>query len=341
MKVDIHLKHQAHVCKNTIAPVGTGSIIAECGGSGIEPLFSKYMVRRERTSGDYKEWFIFNPLVEQKLKEKGLEVTRENADKLIEPYWICSYNLDQIKKVQMMGRIQKYIDSSISVTYNIPETATIEDIKQIYIEGWKNGLKGVAIFREGCKEGILITEVNYNKSVKEKRILLPRRPTDLPCNIHELTVLKERHIVLVGLMDGKPYEIFVTKDSESKIDLKQYKTGIIRKVAKGKYDLIVQNGEQKTIINDINATFNNSIMGTLSRLVSMSLRHGVPIPFVVDQLSKTDNFSSFERAVSRVLKKYIPENSEVLTENGCPVCGKPLIYQGGCRSCTCGWSKCD
>ena len=140
------LKYQAHVCKNTIAPVGTGSIIAECGGSGIEPLFSKYMVRRERTSGDYKEWFIFNPLVEQKLKEKGLEVTRENADKLIEPYWICSYNLDQIKKVQMMGRIQKYIDSSISVTYNIPETITIEDIKQIYIEGWKNGLKGSSDF---------------------------------------------------------------------------------------------------------------------------------------------------------------------------------------------------
>ena len=141
-------------------------------------------------------------------------------------------------------------------------------------------------------------------------------------------------------MDGKPYEIFVTKDSESKIDLKQYKTGIIRKVAKGKYDLIVQNGEQKTIINDINATFNNSIMGTLSRCIYEFEKWQYLFLLVVDQSSKRQIiFLVLKWAVSRVLKKYIPENSEVLTENGCPVCGKPLIYQGGCRSCTCGWSK--
>lgn len=340
-----YLDYQAHVCKNTIAPVGTGSIIGECGGSGIEPIFSKYMVRRERaTTSEWKEWFIFNPLVEQKLKEKGLEINKTNADGLKEDYWICSYNLDQLKKVELMARFQKYIDSSISVTYNLPETATIEDIKQIYINGWQNGLKGVAIFREGSKDAVLITEANYDKIAKNKKRILPSRPIELPCNIHELTVNKEKHIVLVGLLNDKPYEVFVTKDNENKIDLEQYKKGIIRKVARGKYDLIVENGETKTMISDINKTFNDVIMGTLSRFISMSLRHSVPLSFCVDQLSKSENFSSFERAVSRVLKKYIPDNEEVLSEDGCPRCGKPMVYSSGCRTCSdvaCGYSRCD
>jgi hypothetical protein len=144
------------------------------------------------------------------------------------------------------------------------------------------------------------------------------------------------------MMNDKPYELFVTKDPENKIDLEKYKKGIIRKAKRGKYDLIVENGEIKTIVTDINETFNDVIMGTLSRFISMSLRHGVPIAFVVDQLSKTGNFSSFERAVSRVLKKYIPENEEVLSEDGCPTCGKPLVFQGGCKTCiSCGWGRCD
>jgi len=339
-----HLDYQAHVCKNTIAPVGTGSIIAECGGSGIEPLFSKYMVRRERTTNtkEWTNWFIFNPLVEQTLKNRGLEITKENADALKEDYWICSYNLNQIAKVRMMGRIQKYIDSSISVTYNLPETATVDDIKKIYIEGWKNGLKGVAIFREGCNDGILITEKNYNESVRFKRKYLPPRPIDLPCDIYEISVNKEKHIVLIGLIKEIPYEIFVTRNIEGKIDLEKHKKGIIRKIGKGHYNLIVENGEQKTIVSDINKTFNDIMMGTLSRLVSMSLRHSVPLPFIVDQLAKTDNFSSFERAASRILKKYIPDDEEVISGGNCPSCGKAMIYQGGCKICpNCGFAGCD
>ena len=343
------LDHQAHVCKVTLAPNGTLTEIAEVGGSGVEPMYARYYVRRERSTkqGEWTEWFIFNHAVRNYLEEQGLEVNKENTDKLIEDYWVTAHSLDYNAKIEMLSIIQKYIDSSISVTFNLRNDATVQDVKNIYMEAWKAELKGVTVFRDGCKPGILITEENYNDTL-ETKILTNRfsseRPDVIECDIYHRIVNKEKHIVLVGLVEDKPYEIFVTNDPENQIDLSSHKRGYIVKIKKGHYDLQIENGGEKTILENISEVFDKEY-GSLSRMISMSLRHKVPIPFICDQLAKDKQFDSFEKAVSRTLKNYIEENREVLTSDShCPECGETLVYQGGCKTCVnqkCAWSKCD
>jgi len=168
----------------------------------------------------------------------------------------------------------------------------------------------------------------------------PVRPEVLECDIHSFKVQGVPHVVLVGLIDGKPYELFVTQNQE--LDTQKHTTGYIKKAGKSRYDLLIENGEQRVVLQDISKSF-DSEYGTLSRFISMSLRHAVPLEFVVDQLAKDKNFIGFERAVSRVLKKYIAEGTRVQKSESCPQCGgTSLVYVSGCKSCqSCGWSKCE
>lgn len=342
------LDYQFNIATTTIAPAGTGSLISNNGGSGIEPLFSRYMVRRERsTTKDWKEWFTFNAYVERYLKEQGLEVTKENADKLTEPWWVMSFDVDPIAKVKLVAEAQKWIDSSISVTFNLPEDATVEDVKNVYMEAWRHNLKGVTVYREGSLGGVLITEKSYNKQQKEqqkeskKDDSYERRPQSLDCDIYEAKYKEHKFIVLVGLKDNEPYEVFITPNDEGLIDIEKNKKGKIVKVKSGHYDLVVENGVVKTMINNIGKQF-DSMYGTLSRMVSMSIRHKVPLQFIVDQLNKDSSFVAFEKVLSRILKKYIKDNTS--TKKKCPSCGSELIYQDGCISCSnseCAYSKCD
>jgi ribonucleoside-diphosphate reductase alpha chain len=343
------LNYQYNVQYLTCAPTGSAQIIANAGGGGIEPLFSKYYVRRERsTTNEWKEWFTFNAYVERYLKDNNLEVTKENADRLIEDYWIMSYDIENMKKIKLVAEAQKWIDSSISVTFNLPEEATVEDVKQIYIEAWRNELKGVTVYREGSLAGVLITEKNYEKSKKVSETKAKekykgenyiKRPNELPCDIYEAKYKDNKFIVLVGLNNNNPYEVFVTPNDNGEIDVEKYKTGIIKKIKSNHYDLIVQNGITKTAINNIGKTF-DSLFGTLSRMVSMSLRHGVELPFIIDQLNKDSGFIAFEKVLSRVLKKYIKDNT--ISKKTCPECGSTLIFNNGCLSCSnCSYSKCE
>lgn len=348
---DSDLDYQFNVCYTTIAPVGTGSIIANVGGSGIEPLFSKYYVRRERsTTNDWKEWFTFNAYVERYLKEHGLEVTKENADKLTDNYWVMSYDVDNYQKIKLVAEAQKWIDSSISVTFNLPEDCTVNDVKDIYMEAWKHGLKGITVYREGSLVGVLITEKNYDKSRKEAEVKAKekykgdnyvKRPDELPCDIHEAKYKDDKFIVLIGLNNGEPYEVFVTPNNNNEVDVEKYKKGIIKKVKSNHYNLIVENGVTKTMVNNIGKSF-DSLYGTLSRMVSMSLRHGVSLHFIVDQLNKDSGFVAFEKVLSRILKKYIKDGT--VTRKKCPECGEDLIVANGCITCSntsCGYSKCE
>lgn len=355
---DYHLDHQAHVTKLSIAPTGSLTEIVEAGAGGIEPIFSKYFVRRERaTTGEWKEWFTFNNLVRDILEEQGKEVTKENADLLDEDYWVTAHDVDNLQKIKLIGEIQKYVDGAISVTYNLNEDCSIQDIKDIYHEAWNHELKGVTVYREGSKAGVLITDANYEKTKqkpilpKEKdnrpktinRVDAPKRPEYLECDIHQITVNKERHIVLVGRVDdGSLYEMFVTPDPEGKIDIGKYKKGLIQKVKKGHYRLLGLNGNSECIVDNIGKTFNETY-ASLSRFISMGLRLGHPLQFIVSQLQKDTSFNSFEKAVARVLKKYIKEGEKVEVSEVCPVCGSDnLIYKEGCLTCMdCGFSKCD
>jgi len=342
------LDYQAHVTKNTIAPNGTLTEIVESGGSGIEPIFAKYYIRRERaTTNEWKDWFIFNHLVRQELVRTGLDVTKENADKLDPNLWVTAYELNNDDKLNLIKVIQKYIDSSISVTYNLKEDSSVEDVKHIFMQSWKNGAKGVTVYRENSRAGVLITDTNYkkfiNNDLKRTSNGVIIRPKKVPHDIHEIRYRGEDYLLLVGILENRPYEIFCTKNEKKKeFPMKNKKKGYVEKIKKGRYNLVVENGEKEIYIENISEKF-DSLYLTLGRLVSMSLRHYVPLQFIVEQLMKNNNFFAFEKTVARVLKKYIKEGERVQSSQICPQCkGTEFIYNSGCSVCiNCGYSACE
>lgn len=340
---DYHLDYQAHVCKTTVAPNGTLTEVMEAGGGGIEPIFAKYFTRRERaTTDDWKEWDIYNHAVRRAMDREGLEHTRENAEKVTQDkWWITAHEVDNINKINMMSAIQEYIDSAISVTYNLPEEATVQDIKDIYFHAWEKELKGVAVYREGSKTGILTTDKAKAKADGISTESAKKRPTVLPCDIYEMQVDKRRVIALVGLLEENPYEVFITEDPDGIISVRSAKEGNIEKVKTGRYDLIIHGKRSKYILEDISSIFDDE-WGTLGRMVSMSLRHNVPLQFIVNQLNKTKKFGTFSKGMARVLKKYIKDGEKVASHGICPDCGIEMVYKEGCISClSCGYSVCD
>ena len=331
---DRHLDFQAHVCKTTIAPNGTVTEVVEAGGGGIEPIFAKYYTRRERaTTNEWKEWYVFNHAVREMLDTCGLELTKENADKITaDAWWATAHDVNSIDKIQMMSVIQQYIDSAISITYNLPASATIEDVEEVYMSAWLNKLKAVAVYRDGSKTGVfLTTTTNERHAVK--------RPKDLPCDIYTIQVQKQRLVALVGLYENSPYEIFITDDPTKQLKLGNHQKGIIHKKRSGVYNLVL---DDTTVITDISKVFNHNY-GALGRMVSMSLRHNVPLQFVIEQLDKTPLFGTFSKGVARVLKKYLSsEKLVVQREVVCADCGGEMVFEGGCSKCLqCGSSKCD
>lgn len=333
--------HLRHVCSLSVAPTGTLSYVVGAGGSGVEPLFAPYFERKERaTTGDYQTHYVFDNCVINECKRRDLELTKENVDDMIKGNeWVFSANVDPLLKIDLMSTIGKYIDSGISVTYNLPKTATIQDVKDIYLKAWKKELKSVTVYRDGSREGIL-TRVTDKEESKILKTEAPKRPVDLPCDIHQITVKGEKWIVLVGLMGKDPYEIFCGAQEIINLSPK-CKTGKIVKAKRGKYDLILTDDAAQLL--DIKATFKNeSGESALTRLISVSLRHGVDIKYIVQQLEKVeDDIMSFAKAIGRVLKKYIADGTEITGET-CPTCGSTkLVRQSGCMTCTeCCWSKC-
>ena len=345
---DIEVENEHHyILENGLVSHNSVSLVVEAGGSGVEPIFAKYFVRRERaTTGDWKEWFMFNDLVEQYCLANGIELTKENVDKLNPEIFKTAHTIDNMKKIDLISTIQKYIDSAVSITYNLPEDCSVDDVEKIYMTAWEKGCKGVTVYREGSKAGVLITDANYEEKKQEEKIVykdgVAKRPKELVCDIHELTYQKEKYILLVGILNGFPYEIFVTKNIDNEFDFQKHKTGIITKSKKGVYSLDLVNGEKTRYLHDIISSF-DTVYGTLGRFISMSLRHQVPLQFIVDQLSKDKNFLGFERTVARVLKKYIKEGEAVKTNKTCDNCGSShLVYSEGCLMCAdCNSSKCS
>lgn len=332
------ITHMRHVCCLSIAPTGTLSMVMSVGGSGVEPLFAPYYIRRERaTTGDYISHYVFNDAIINYCLENNITLNKDNVDKLTkEIKWKFTSNIDPIRKVKLMGVISNYIDSGISVTYNLPQTATVNDIENIYFKAWEAGLKSVTVYRDKSREGILLNESNEIKIEKHEA---PKRPKTIKCNIHPLIVKGEKWIVFVGLLSDDPYEIFCGKQENIELSSK-YKTGTITKKQRGSYILEL---EDLTKIN-INDTFKNTPSENIvSRLISTNLRHGTDIKYIVHQLEKTeeDNLYSFNKAISRVLKKYIKDGDKVTGEE-CPTCkSNDLTRQSGCVTCNnCGWSKC-
>lgn len=323
----------------TTAPAGSVSIEAQTT-SGIEPLYATYYMRKKKGNHhddqfrvDYTDkngdnWMEFK--VYHKQVENWMKVTGETDIEKSPWFGSCANDIDWTKRVELQGRVQKHVDHAISSTINLPKDVSVETVATIYETAWKAGCKGMTVYRDGCRDGVLTTESSKAEESGESE-----RPKSLDCDIHHVTVKGKQYFVLVGNREDKPYEVFAGKNG---ILDKAIKFGKITKKKKGFYQLTSLD-KKELYLAPITAASNEE-EETVTRLTSLALQGGVNVHRVVKQLERVDGeMMGFSRAIARVLKKYIPDG----TDEGepCPECGSALIREAGCASCkNCGHSKC-
>lgn len=324
----------------TIAPTGTISILTQTT-SGIEPLFAysyfrKVKVNNETDSYDEidnenNKWKIYE-IIHPKLK---IWCDLYNTKEYNKSPYVIAKDIDPYMRVKFQATLQKHICHSISSTINLPETVTKETINDIYLYAWKLGLKGITVYRENSRNNILSSSIPTNKS---KSII--ERPKIIDCNVHHITYNKKRYIILVGILNNTPFEVFLL-DYENNNIPKHINKGKIEKQKNSIYKLIYEyNGKNEIILNNENV---NDLYQAITRLISLSLRYKISINNIVTQLEKINSdLFSFVRAISRTLKKYI-ENGTKIENEKCPNCNnESLIREEGCIKCyNCGWTKCN
>lgn len=338
---------------STVAPTGTVSILAGTS-SGIEPVFMPFYQRKRKCMSesdrvDYVdkvgEKYTLFTVVHPNLKKWAIETLNYSESEVNEwslgvwkevwkesPYYgSTAPEIDWRQRVKLQGVVQKYITHSISSTVNLDRGTTEEEIADIYIEAWKQGLKGITIYRDGCREGVL-TQVEKPKTIEGRQA--PKRPKVLEADYYQVKVKKEQFIVLVGLLEGKPYEVFAFRPLNP-VNIPAHK-GTITKVSKMHYSF----DSEHINISNLELANTNIEENAATLYSSMLLRHGVDINYIIKTARKVnDNISSFSSAMCRILAKYIP-NGEVKGEV-CPDCGGTLVREGGCIHCKdCGYSKC-
>lgn len=331
----------------TNAPTGSVSIESQTS-SGIEPVFKNSHTRRRKLDFLEKEQADFTDDLGDRWK--NFKVYHHNAQEYLEMYntkelpdfFVESSNINWQNRVKIQATIQKYIDHSISSTINLPKGTSPKVVGDLYLNGWKQGLKGITVYVDGSRDGVLLTDEETKQKDEFKSHKAPKRKTSLVCDINQITVNGEKWTILVGLLDGKPYEVFGGLSNKVTIP-GSVKRGTIVKKKAGEYDLVY--GEAGESIADITNAFRNTRYADLTRLISLSLRHGAHVKFVVEQIlkSETESMTTFSKAIARVLKGYINEKEEVSgSSSTCPDCKHKLVYIDGCATCEeCGWSKCN
>lgn len=363
----------------TIAPTGTTSIMTQTT-SGIEPVFMPVYVRRRKVNpndknvtidfvdenGDsWEEYIVFHHKFVTWMEANGISTTKkftkEELDELVakSPYYKATANdVDWLKKVQMQGRIQKWVDHSISVTINLPNNASEELVGKLYEEAWKSGCKGVTVYRDGSRSGVLVA-VDKKEDKKEDKdencFCFPtdymKRPKELNCDVVRFQNAKDKWIAFVGLNNGRPYEIFTgIQDDDDGIMLPKTVTSgkivkIVDEEGNKRYDFQFTNKRGfKTTVEGLSYKFDPEFWN-YAKLISGVLRYGMPIDQVVKLVSglqlNNESINTWKIGVERALKKYIPDGTEI-SETPCPSCGqKALVYQEGCLTCkNCGYSRC-
>ena len=338
---------------STVAPTGTVSIMAGTS-SGIEPVFMPFYQRKRKCMSesdrvDYVdkvgEKYTLFTVVHPNLKRWAIETMNYSESEVNEwslgvwkevwkesPYYgSTASEIDWRQRVKLQGAVQKYITHSISSTVNLAKETTEEEIADIYIEAWKQGLKGITIYRDGCREGVL-TQVEKPKTIEGRQA--PKRPKELEADTYLIKAKGEQFIILVGMLEDKPYEVFAFRP-RNPISFKPHK-GVITKVSKMHYSFT----SDVFHIDNLELANENVEENAATLYSSMLLRHGVDIKYIVKTAKKVnDNITSFSSAMCRVLSKYIP-NEEIKGEI-CPDCGGTLVREGGCIHCKdCGYSKC-
>ena len=314
----------------TCAPTGSIATMLQIS-TGVEPNFAlKYLRKTQTLNGKDTFYEVNAKIVEDYFNTIVGDHEKSRDINLLPDYFIESKDIAPIARIAMQSVLQKYTDASISSTINLPKEATVDEVYDIYVEAWKQGLKGVTVYRTGCyREGVLVTK----KPEEVPMTSAPKRPVSLPCDIHKIKVKGEHFIVCVGLLNKIPYEVFVFR-LVNDITLTE-NTGTIIKKSKGVYSLKSKDMEIANLLNT-----NISIEEKAATLYSsMLLRHGINIKYIIKTSKKVNyNISSFSSAMCRVLAKYIPAE----TGGKCPECGEPLIHEGGCIHCSqCSYSKCE
>ena len=360
----------------TIAPTGTTSLMTQTT-SGIEPAFALYYKRRRTVNPNdqdavisftdekgisYEEFIVFHHKFLDWLKINGYnvkEVMKYNEEQICEiieksPYHkATSADVDWLNKVRMQGEIQKWVDHSISVTINLPENVSEEMVAQLYITAWQSGCKGITVYREGSREGILVSAKKDAPEQSETGTQAPRRrPVSLDAEIIRFKNNREDWIAFIGLYEGRPYEIFTgITDDEVFLIPKSINRGKILKVkekdGKKRYDFLYEDryGNPNTV-GGLSHMFAQEYWN-YAKLISSVLRFGMPIPDVVNLVSSLhlndESINTWKNGVERALKKYIPDGTKVTKGNKCPECSTEgtLMYKEGCLTCSnCGYSKC-
>ncbi len=355
----------------TIAPTGTTSLMTRTT-SGIEPVFLPVYKRRRKVNpndaevridyvdetGDaFEEYIVYHPKFIEWMKVNGIEVkddyTQEQLDELVarSPYaGATSNDIDWLEKVNMQGRIQKWVDHSISVTINLPADVSEELVNKLYVSAWKAGCKGCTVYRDGSRSGVLIA-IEKKPEVTEVKPHVAKRPIELEADVVRFQNNKEKWIAFVGLIDGEPYEIFtgLADDDDGIFCPKSVTHGKIIKAIDEKgnkrYDFqFINKRGYKTTIEGLSDKFNPEYWN-YAKLISGVLRYGMPIDQVLKLVGglelDSQSINTWKMGVERALKKYLPNGTKASGQR-CPNCGnETLIYQEGCLICTtCGTSKC-
>lgn len=382
---ELREKMQKHGRRNiaclTIAPTGTTSLMTRTS-SGIEPVFMPVYKRRRKInandkdihvdyvdeSGDqFEEYVVYHPKFLTWMATKGIEprtdMTSAEIEELVarSPYAGASAaEINWQEKVTMQGRIQKWVDHSISVTINLPADVTEETVNQLYMHAWKAGCKGCTVYREGSRSGVLTAITPKQKSAEPAALpgtnerhfpIIQKRPVSLDADVVRFQNNREKWIAFVGLVDGRPYEIFTgLSDDEDGLFLPKSVTRgqIIKAVDENgnkRYDFrFVNKRGHKTTIEGLSDKFNPEYWN-YAKLISGVLRYGMPIDQVVKMVDglqlDSESINTWKAGVERALKKYIPSGTTA-AGHVCPNCGnETLVYQEGCLVCkSCGASKC-
>lgn len=333
-----------NIANMTSAPAGTCSIETQTT-SGVEPLYFIVSLRRKKgnlgddgfrsdfiddTGDHWMEFEVFHPQV-----TRWMEITGETDIKKSPWYGNCAEDLDYIHRVKLQAAAQRHVDHAISSTVNLPADATVDTVREVYEAAWKEGCKGITVYRKGCRDGVIL-EKGVDKSQTCSKIDI-KRPRVIKCDIHHTTVRGQSYFVLVGLLDGKPHEVFAGKNGFIPNNVK---TGTIVRKRKNFYVAKFDGTDDE--LSPITAA-TDELEEVVTRLTSLSLRAGSDMHRVVQQLEKVgerQELHSFARGVARVLKKYIPDGTHEGEQ--CPEChSDSVIRQEGCVQCQgCGWSKC-
>lgn len=350
---DISKHGRRNIANLTIAPTGSVSIMTQTT-SGVEPLFmlNPYTRRKkvnptdknvridfvDQNGDSWQEFEVIHPKVAM-----WREVTNNTNLKESPWYGCCAEDIDWVAAVELQAEAQKYVDHAISKTVNLPEEVTEEQVAKIYEAAWKFGCKGMTVYRKNCRTGVLV-EKPAKETQKTNRIQkndAPKRPERLEAEVHFPVVKGDPYYVVVGLLEGEPYEVFagLNLEDEKPIITKSEDKGYLQKVARGNYEFVV--GEKTYRLTNINHHENGD---ALCRMLSTSLRHGADIAFVVHQIEKTKgDLASLSKVLARTLKKYIKDGTKVSGEN-CPSCSSSTSIErtDGCVTCkSCGWTKCS